>query len=83
MQINFDLAFLCQWVLPIVIGAFIGNTLSIFTEQKNCDRDDSKDNIKVSKAIAIGFNLAMRRLPWLLLWLALFITIPFFWHSIY
>lgn len=82
MQINLNLAFLFQWIILIIFGCFIGNTLSILTDKNKRNGDDTQ-KIKVLQAISIGLNLTIRGLPWLLLWLALFITIPLLWHSIY
>ena len=75
---------LSQFILSIIISAFLGNLLSILIDKKNVNEENkTQDKPKVSEAISSSLRITLLGVPWLLLWFSLFSIIPLYWHSIY
>ena len=82
MTIN--LISLAQFALPIIFGSFLGNLLSILVDKGFfCEQARTQDKLKVSEAILSSVKNTLYGLPWLMLWLSLFIIVPLCWHSIH
>lgn len=82
MQI--DSISLAQFTLLIILGAFLGNLLSILVDQGFFSRQAAtQDQPKISEVILSSLKTSLYGLPWLVLWLSLFILLPLAWHSIH
>jgi hypothetical protein len=74
---------LAQFILPGIIGMFFGNLLSIFVDKKFfSEQGETPNRQKVLSAILSSVKISFYGVPWLVLWLSLFIVVPLYWNLV-
>lgn len=74
---------LAQFILPAIIGMFFGNLLSIFVDKKFfSEQGETLNRQKVLSAILSSVKISFYTVPWLVLWLSLFIVVPLYWNLV-
>jgi hypothetical protein len=75
---------LAQFTLLIVFSSFLGNLLNTFINKEFfCKQDEIQGKSKVSEVIVSSIKTTLYDVPWLVMWLSLFILLPLYWHSVY
>lgn len=83
MLIHLNWNSIAQLVVIILFGSFVGNLLSILTDKAAFEENEIQDNPKILKAVSSSIRTSLYTLIWFPIWIAFFIFVPLYWHSIH